>query len=278
VKRGREAGGQIRPPGLSPDHVGERGRDVLTLEGAVPGEHLVQDDAERPDVGPLVHGLASRLLGRHVGGGAQENTGLGPGLGQGGRPGQVARGTGDGVARPRLGQAEVEDLHPAVGRELHVRGFQVAVDDALLVGLLETLGDLPGDRQRLVYRDGALLHALGQILTLDQLQDEEGLAVGLLEAVYGGDVGVVEGGEEVGLPLEPGQPLGVAGHLGRKCLEGDLAAELRVLSPVDLAHPPGPNGSQDLVGPQACPRRQRHAAALFEDAPGRRLPRFRASA
>ena len=44
----------------------------------------------------------------------------------------------------RLGEAEVEDLHGAVGADLDVRGFEIAVDDPLLVGGLEGLGDLPG--------------------------------------------------------------------------------------------------------------------------------------
>ena len=46
----------------------------------------------------------------------------------------------------RLGEAEVEDLHGAVGADLDVRGFEIAVDDPLFVGGLEGLGDLPGDR------------------------------------------------------------------------------------------------------------------------------------
>jgi hypothetical protein len=41
-------------------------------------------------------------------------------------------------------------------------------------------------------------------------------SVDLLEAVYRGDVGVIEGGEEMGLALEAGQALGVPGDLGRK--------------------------------------------------------------
>ncbi len=45
-----------------------------------------------------------------------------------------------------------------------------------------------------------------QRLALDELQDEERLPVGFLKAVDGGDVGVVEGGEDVGLTAEPSQP------------------------------------------------------------------------
>ena len=65
-------------------------------------------------------------------------------------------------ARPGggLGEAEVGHLHLAVGRQLDVRGLQVAVDDAVLVGLLERLGDLLRDRDRLVHGDRAALQPL----------------------------------------------------------------------------------------------------------------------
>ena len=56
------------------------------------------------------------------------------------------------VAADGLGEAEVEDLHDAVRRDLDVRRLQVAVDDPLLVGGLERVGDLPRDGQRVVER------------------------------------------------------------------------------------------------------------------------------
>ena len=76
-------------------------------------------------------------------------------------------------ALPGLGEAEVEDLHLAVRRDLHVGGLQVAVDDALLVRLLERLGDLPRDRERLVDRDRPALQPLGEVLAGDELHGEE---------------------------------------------------------------------------------------------------------
>ena len=35
-----------------------------------------------------------------------------------------------------------------------------------------------------------------------------------------------------------------------------------ILSQINLTHPPGPEGLEDLVGAEAGPRRQRHQAAL----------------
>ena len=62
----------------------------------------------------------------------------------------------------RLGQAEVEHLHGAVGPHLDVCRLEIAMDDALLVRGFERLGDLPRDRQRLGERKRALRDAIGE--------------------------------------------------------------------------------------------------------------------
>src|SRR5438093_433719 len=45
-------------------------------------------------------------------------------------------------------QPEIEHLHLAVVGDRDVRGLQVAVDDAFVVGRLQRVGDLPRNRQR----------------------------------------------------------------------------------------------------------------------------------
>jgi hypothetical protein len=167
---------------------------------------------------------------------------------EGGGLRQRRRGRPTGVvAGPGLGEAEVEDLDLPVGGELDVRGLQVAVDDARAVRLLEGLRDLLRDLDGLVDGDRPPPEALLEVLALDQLQREEGLPLGLLEPVDGGDVGVVEGGEEVGLALEAGEALGVLHDLGGQHLDGHFAVEVGVGGPIDLAHPPGPEGGGDAV-------------------------------
>ena len=151
-----------------------RGQDMgnrLAVEELVPGEHLPQHDAEGPDIGPPVGGDPGRLLRRHVGRGADDDPGGGGVLGQGRR--QRERGVVV-LGVPRLGEPEVEDLDRAVGSDLDVGGFEIAVDDALLVRRLEGLGDLEGDGDGLVHRDRAASDALGEILAVDELHDEEG--------------------------------------------------------------------------------------------------------
>ncbi len=57
-------------------------------------------------------------------------------------------------------QPEVQHLHRAVGFDLDIRGLEIAIDDPLLVRGLERLGDLFGDRQRLVEWDAAACNPL----------------------------------------------------------------------------------------------------------------------
>jgi hypothetical protein len=59
------------------DHRGQRVADRFSAEEAIAGDHLPEDGAEGPDVGAAIHVLAARLLGAHVGGGAEDRAGLG---------------------------------------------------------------------------------------------------------------------------------------------------------------------------------------------------------
>ena len=51
-----------------------------------------------------------------------------------------------------------------------------------------------------------------------------------------GNVGMVEAGQHLGLPLETRQPVGVERERFGQHLDRDVPAELRVLGAVDLAH------------------------------------------
>ena len=79
---------------------------------------------------------------------------------------------------------------------------------------------------------------VGERGAFDQLQDECPSPLGFLDAVDGGDVRVVEAGEDLGLPLEPSEPVRVSGEGVGQDLQRDLAVELRVGGLPDLAHAP----------------------------------------
>jgi hypothetical protein len=54
------------------------------------------------------------------------------------------------LAGDRLGQPEVEDLHVAGGRQLHVRRLEIAMDDPPFMRVLEAFRNLLRDRDRFV--------------------------------------------------------------------------------------------------------------------------------
>ena len=147
----------------------------------------------------------------------------------------------------RLRQAEVQHLHRAVGPKLDVCGFEIAVNDPVLVRGLQGVGDLPCDGQRLVQRDRAAAQPLRQILTFDELHDEGVHAVRILEAVNVRDVRMVEGGEYLRLALKACEPVGVVRKQIRKDFDRDVAIELRVACAIDLAHSACADRRDDFV-------------------------------
>ena len=66
-----------------------------------------------------------------------------------------------------------------------------------------------------------------------------------------GDVGVVEAGEDLRLPREPGEAVGVRREGVGEDLQGDLAVELRVGGLPDLAHAALPDEGGDVVVAEA---------------------------
>ena len=219
--------------------VDDRPQDVrhrLPVEGPTAPQHLEEHAAERPVVRPLIDRLASGLLGAHVARRPQEHPRLRHPRGQGGGLGVLPRVAREGVDPHGLGEPEVQHLDLSVGGHHDVAGLEVAVDDALLVGDLDGLGDLHADAGGFLHRQRSPSDLLGEGLSLGHLHHEEALALDVLEAVDPRDVGVGERREDAGLALEPLQPLHVFGEALGQHLEGHVAAELRVLGPPDLAH------------------------------------------
>ncbi len=118
---------------------GFRGR--IPFEGTNPGEHLVQHRAKTENVGPAIDQPAAHLFRRHVSGGSQHRADLGCGCQFGQVPGGVACPHSGGFLH-RLGQAKIQDLHPAVAGNKNIVGFQVAMGDVSAVRCGQTVGNL----------------------------------------------------------------------------------------------------------------------------------------
>ena len=113
------------------------------------------------------------------------------------------------LLRKHLRQPEVEHLHGAVRRDLDVRRFQIAVDDALLVRGFERLRDLARDRERLLNRQRTQRQTLGERRAFDEFEHEAADAVGLLHSIDRANVRVVQRRQHPRLAFEAREPLRV---------------------------------------------------------------------
>ena len=135
----------------------------------------------------------------------------------------------------------------AVHGDHDVRGLQVAVDDAFVVGAGECFGHLGGELQRAGERKGLSLQQIAELLALDELHGDESGAVRFVDLEDGGDVRMVERGGRLGLLDEAPPPFLVGDQFRRQHLESHLAIELGVEGPVDDPHAAAADLVEDLV-------------------------------
>ena len=70
----------------------------------------------------------------------------------------------------------------------YIGGFQIAMDDALLVRHFQGMGDLVGNRERLGERDRPTRDPPREILSLDELHDDGVDTLGVFQSVNDRDV------------------------------------------------------------------------------------------
>jgi len=121
------------------------------------------------------------------------------------------------------------------------------MDDARAVGRFQRRCDLHGNRKRLTERQGAAGEDTFQRLAGHKLHHQEVRAVVLEQVVDGDDVGMIERRSGPRLLQEARAALRIGEDFGPQPFHRDGAAEHRILSPKDLAHPARTNFFQQFV-------------------------------
>jgi hypothetical protein len=239
----RQARTQIRDYRRRIAQDGREGRDfVFALERALARDHLVEENAERKDIGARIGRLARRLFRCHVAGRAQNPAFTGE---IGTRSDRRRRAIG--CRRHDLGETEVEHLDDPVVLQHHVRGLEVAVRDTLGVCVPHGIGDRDGEIEKRCERITACRHPFGQRMALEKLHRQKRVAVGFFDRVDGDDVRMAKRRHGLRFTLEALPAIGILCHLRRQDLERDLALEPGIEGAIDLAHAAGADGRQDLV-------------------------------
>jgi hypothetical protein len=117
-----------------------------------------------------------------------------------------------------------------------VGGLDVAMNDALTVRGLQSLGDFDRLRQQALYVHGAAGDAVFQRYAVEKFHGNERLLAVLADFIDGANVRMIEGRGSASLAAETLHRLRIARHFVGKEFEGDEAAEVGVFRLVDDAH------------------------------------------
>ena len=163
--------------------------------------------------------------------------------------------------------AEIGDLHRAVGEQEHVRGLHVAMHDALAVRVVERVEDLRHDAHGVGHLEALVrLEAFLQLATFHELHRDEPRAAVDVEIVDRDDVRMREAAGGFGLAAKAREQAlgGVALQLiGADRLQRDRALDQRVEAFVDDAHRTAAELAAHLVLAELFGHRKRGSECCF---------------
>ncbi len=218
-------------------HNGREGGDArFALEGALPGDHLVEHRAEGKDIAARVHRLAFGLFRRHVGQATHHDAFFRTGL----LEGHGTRGFGGSVSHParlrELRQSEVEHLHAALRVHHDVGGLQIAMHDSSGMRGRQPIGHLHRHAQGFGEPHALARNQLVERLPIDQLHHDEGLSILFANLVDGDDIGVIQRRGGLGLLDKAREPLLIAESRFRQELDGHQTVETAVPGFIHPSH------------------------------------------
>jgi hypothetical protein len=136
------------------------------------------------------------------------------------------------------------------------------VHHARAVRGIERVGDLGADPQHVGRGERPAEDALGERLAIDQLHHQVVGRAFAADVVEGADVGMAQAGDEPRLALETRARAVARGEVLGQHFDRDVTAEPGVPGAVDLPHPAGAEGGNDLVGAEAAPGMEWHLMNL----------------
>ena len=224
--------------------VGKVGGDDLLhgfpFEGAVHGEQIIKNAAERVKVSAAIKGTAFKLLRSHIKDGTHH--------------GAIGADRLFGGFFKEPGEAEVDEFADEGAicqpRDLDVGGLDIAMQQVEPVGVAEGIKGLLGDFVEIFDGHGRLGDRLFKIPSVEVFHDDtRAVRVVRQHVINRDDVRMLHGGEHGGLPHEIGINGSTVGAMirGEKTLDGNGPLEPGIPCPKDDADPALIDFSLDLI-------------------------------
>ena len=205
------------------------GHCALPVKGNPARNHLIHGDTQRIDIALGVTVAAPHLLGRAVVHGAHH-------IGA------------DGIGRGSSGNTEIRKLHLSVYGNDNILGLHIPMDDAAVVGGLQSQRHLDSDAGGLADTQLALS---GDVIlqgdSFHQLHDNIVNSIVLPHIVHINDIGMGEAGRRLGLPLELVHKVCISAELSLHNLESHHTVQLVILGLIDISHAAGAHPADDLI-------------------------------
>ena len=128
--------------------------------------------------------------------------------------------------------------------------------DAFSMCVIERLGDLHCERQRLRDGKGPSRDRRFERLAVDELQDQRADVARDFQPVDGADVRVTQRGEQSRFTLEPRQSCGIGREVRRQHLDRHITAKPVIVRAIHLAHAASADPDANLVGADVLPDRK----------------------
>ena len=163
--------------------------------------------------------------------------------------------------RDSFRQSKIHQLGARLGQH-DVAGFQIAVDHASAMRLVQSFADLNAELQHLRQRQRAFAQAVGKSFAFEKLHDQIVSSILMANIVQSADVGMIQRRNRPCLALKALPGFGRR-EMRRKNLNRNRAIEAGVARAVNLAHAACTDGGDDFIGAELCARSEWHRVGVI---------------
>ena len=142
---------------------------------------------------------------------------------------------------------EIQNLGVAALGHKNIGRLDVAVDDALCVGSVQSIGDLDAQIEHRLDFQRLATDPVPERLALQKFHGDEGSPLGLVNLVNGADVRMIQCRSGLGFALKTAECLRAFGYIVGQELESHKATELHILGLVYDTHRAGAELLDDVI-------------------------------